>query len=279
MRLYAISDLHLSRLDNWQALAALPPCPEDWLLLAGDVCSHLGRFQQALDTLTQRFARVIWTPGNHDLWTHPRESASLRGVFKYNQMVAVCRQLGVLTPEDPYCLWPGPGGPMRIAPIFTLYDYSFRPNHVPLDQAVAWAVETGVLCADESLLHPDPFPSRQAWCAARCRYTEQRLSKAAALGAPLLLVTHFPLRPDLARLRHIPRFSIWCGTRLTEEWHTRFPVVGVVFGHTHIRATHIVNHVRFEEVSLGYPGQWDARRGIAGYLREIQPVSYPLLAA
>jgi len=66
-----------------------------------------------------------------------------------------------------------------------------------------------------------------------------------------------------------PRFSLWCGTRHTDDWHTRFPVECVVYGHLHIRGTRYRDNVRFEEVSLGYPRQWDVPRGVDAYLREI----------
>jgi len=46
-----------------------------------------------------------------------------------------------------------------------------------------------------------------------------------------VLINHFPLREDLVRLRRIPRFSIWCGTKATQEWHTRFRAQVVVSGH------------------------------------------------
>jgi hypothetical protein len=64
------------------------------------------------------------------------------------------------------------------------------------------------------------------------------------------------LREDLAKLPRIPRFSIWCGTRRTEDWHLRFNATVVVSGHLHIRSTSHRDGVRFEEVSLGYPRQW-----------------------
>jgi hypothetical protein len=184
--------------------------------------------------------------------------------------VSICRNYAVLTPEDPYVLWPGAGGPCLIAPLFLLYDYSFRPDDVPADRAIAWAEETGVLCTDEALLHSYPYATKEAWCAARCVYTERRLTEAAT-RAPLVLINHFPFRQDLIRLMRIPRFSIWCGTRRTEDWHTRFPAKVVVSGHLHIRATDFRDDVRFEEVSLGYPRDWHHERGIRGYLREILP--------
>jgi hypothetical protein len=54
----------------------------------------------------------------------------------------------------------------------------------------------------------------------------------------------------------MPRFSIWCGTRRTEDWHLRFNAAVVASGHLHIRSTSYRDGVRFEEVSLGYPRQW-----------------------
>ena len=73
------------------------------------------------------------------------------------------------------------------------------------------------------------------------------------------MINHFPLRQDLAVLPRIPRFSIWCGTRRTEDWHLRFRAEAVIYGHLHIRGTHLRDGVRFEEVSLGYPQNWDQR--------------------
>jgi 3',5'-cyclic AMP phosphodiesterase CpdA len=270
MKLFGISDLHLRLEINRFALEALPAYPEDWLMLAGDIGETEAQLEFALSILTRRFRQVLWAPGNHDLWTLPSQPGELRGVEKYEQLVSICRNYGVLTPEDPYTRWAGAGPACLLAPLFLLYDYSFRPDDVAAEAAIEWAVESGVLCADEALLHPDPYSSRAAWCAARCRYTEVRLRQASEQG-PLVLMNHFPLREDLVRLPRIPRFSLWCGTRRTEDWHIRFPVVAVVYGHLHTRGTHIRDGVRFEEVSLGYHRDWDQAKGLQHYLREILP--------
>ena len=270
MKLFAISDLHLGYAANRQALAELPAYPEDWLIIAGDIGETEAHLIAALRVLTQRFAQLLWTPGNHDLWTLPKDSNPLRGEAKYRRLVQICRDFGVLTPEDPYVRWPGAHKSYLLAPIFLLYDYSFRPDHVAAEEALAWAAESDVVCADEAVLHPDPYLSRADWCAARCRYTLRRLEAVANQGE-LVLINHFPLRYDLAYLPRIPRFSLWCGTKTTEQWHTRFPVSTVVYGHLHIRNTQMRDGVRFEEVSLGYPYHWQAERGMAAYLREILP--------
>jgi predicted phosphodiesterase len=269
MKLYAISDLHLSHPGNRQALADVQRHPEDWLILAGDVGETAADLNLAFSVLGERFAQLIWVPGNHELWSvEGRESA--RGEARYQQLVAVARAHGVLTPEDPYAIWPGDGPACILVPLFLLYDYSFRPDDVSGPDVLTWAAEHDIVCADEFLLHSDPYPSRQLWCRRRCEITEFRLAALPA-DRPTVLINHFPLRHDLVRLRRIPRFSPWCGTRLSEEWHLRFRAQVVVSGHLHRRGTDWRDGVRCEEVSLGYPGQWDKSRGLDGYLREILP--------
>jgi predicted phosphodiesterase len=270
MRLYALADLHLRYEVTRRALQDLRPYPYDWLILAGDVGETEEHLRFALAILTRRFARVLWVPGNHDLWTPAAGSGELRGQAKYERLVAICRERGVLTPEDPFADWPGEGARCVLAPLFLLYDYTFRPDEIPVERAVEWAAEENLLCSDEVLLHADPYASKPDWCHARVRATEPRLAEAAA-RAPLVIVNHFPLRRDLAVLPRIPRFSIWCGTRATEDWHLRYRAAAVVYGHLHIRATHWRDGVRCEEVSLGYPQNWEPARGIEPYLRQILP--------
>lgn len=270
MKLFAISDLHVGSKANREALATLEPHPEDWLVVAGDVGELFEHVDIAFRILTDRFARVFWVPGNHELWTIPGTTAISRGAEKYRLMVKLCRLHGILTPEDPYAVWPGDGTKAVIAPVFALYDYTFRPSDIDVDQVFDWAKEGGVVSADEAFLHTDPHPNIQRWCTHRCDWTEKRLAQASD-DHPVVLVNHFPLRQDLLDLRRIERFAPWCGTKRTENWHTRFRVAVAVTGHLHRRRTLWVDGVRFEEVALGYPRDWEASRGVDAYLREILP--------
>ena len=276
MKLFAISDLHVGFQDNRAGLLALPDHPDDWLVLCGDIADTPQQLEFALEVLGRKFRQLVWVPGNHELWSVPRRTAR-RGVARYEELVALCRDRGVLTPEDPYPVWTGEGGPHLLVPLFLLYDYSFRPDAVAIEDAVAWAQEEDLMCSDEVLLHPDPYPSFGAWCAARCQESETRLERARAEHPlPTILIAHFPLKQQLAVLPRIPRFMVWCGTRRTEDWHRRFEATVVVSGHLHIPTTRYVDGVRFEEVSLGYPEQWRERAGRRGWrfedhLRQILP--------
>jgi 3',5'-cyclic AMP phosphodiesterase CpdA len=269
--LLAISDLHLGYRANRDALSAISPRPDAWLVVAGDVGERPEHLVLALEILVPRFARVIWTPGNHDLWWPPGAEGRTRGQARYDELVAICRRYGVATPEDPYDRIPGHPG-VYLAPLFLLFDYTFRPPEVGPQEAVAWAREAGVLSLDERRLDPHPWPSITAWCAARCDDASRRLA-ALPDDAETVLVNHWPLRHDLARPPRVPRFSIWSGTSRTEEWHTRFRARAVVNGHLHLRTTLWRHGVRFDEVSLGYPRDWRQERGIDYYVRPILPAA------
>jgi 3',5'-cyclic AMP phosphodiesterase CpdA len=277
-RLWAISDLHVSYSENRRIVAEdlHPADPGDWLIVAGDVAEKPADLEWALGTLAGRFERVLWAPGNHELWTHRRDPVRLRGVERYEHLVALCRGLGVLTPEDPYPVWSGAGGPVTVAPLFLLYDYTFRlPGDETAEAALKTAYEAGVVATDEMVLHPDPYPDRAAWCRARVAATEARLAALPA-GTRTVLVNHWPLtRLPTLILRH-PEFAIWCGTEASADWHVRFDAAAVVYGHLHIPRTSYEDGVRFEEVSIGYPREWrrhDHRRGL---LREVFPAVDPV---
>jgi 3',5'-cyclic AMP phosphodiesterase CpdA len=284
MRLLAISDLHIGYPENRAYADALAPAdPEDWLIVAGDVGEVFSGVGFVLASLANRFARVIWTPGNHELWTLPSDPVAVRGVARYEALVKVCRRFGVLTPEDEFPVFPGTDGPVTIAPLFTLYDYSFGPGGEgtadggaddvgwagrgaaesgPGDRRAAALLDAdaaGIVAADEGRLFCDPYPSVVDWCRERMAVTESRL---AAVDGPMVLVSHWPLiEAPVARLRH-PAYAPWCGTTLTADWHTRHQVVAAVYGHLHIPGTTEHDGVRFEEVSVGNPREW-RRRGAA----------------
>lgn len=261
--LLAVSDLHTALRDNKSRVDAVRPrTPGDWLLVAGDVAELTTDIETTLRTLADRFARVVWAPGNHELWTVGADPVQLRGEKRYRYLVDMCRAMGVVTPEDPYPVWEGPGGPLTVAPLFLLYDYSFRtPTASTREESLAQAEEAGIVCTDEFVLDPEPHPSRDAWCRARVAATEPRLA-AVDPSAPLVMVNHFPLVREPTRVLRHPEFAQWCGTELTADWHVRFPTAAVVYGHLHIPRTTWHDGVRFEEVSLGYPREW-RRRGVA----------------
>lgn len=271
-RLLAASDLHVAYDENREIVRGMRPVSDDdWLLVAGDVGEMLADIEWVLGLLAQRFARVIWVPGNHELWTPRQDPVQLRGEARYQRLVELCRGLGVVTPEDPYPVWNGEGGPVVIAPLFLLYDYTFLPAGASSKrEALAQAEAAGVVCTDEFLLHHDPYPSREAWCQARLAKTEARLAELDG-SVRTVLVNHFPLTREPTRALWYQQFAPWCGTTATADWHLRFRATAVVYGHLHIPRTLTADGVPFYEVSLGYPREWQRRPTQPAVLHQVLP--------
>ncbi|WP_410650514.1 metallophosphoesterase family protein [Amycolatopsis sp. cmx-4-54] len=260
--LFATSDLHVTHEGNAPLVdEVVPRTPDDWLLVAGDVAERAESVIGVLRTLRERFAKVVWVPGNHELWTTQKDECQLRGQARYEHLVERCREIGVLTPEDPYPVWEHQEKPLTIAPLFVLYDYSWRTpaaDGLPMLAAIEQAREAGVLCTDEFFLHPDPYPSRQAWCADRVKVSTERL-EAIPEDHGTILMSHWPLHRHPTEPLYFPEFALWCGTTETEDWHQRFRAEVAVYGHLHIPRSTEADGVRFEEVSLGYPREWRKR--------------------
>lgn len=270
--LFAVSDLHVDHAENRAVVDGLRPQGEgDWLIVCGDVADQPDDVEWALKIMRERFERVIWTPGNHELLAGYDDPAELRGEQRYLHLVERCRRVGVTTPEDPFPIWDGEGGPAQIAPLFLLYDYSFGRNiGATPEEALQRAYDKGVVCVDEFLLHPDPYPSRQAWCRARVSEAERRLATSDP-SLSMVLINHFPLLDEPTRVLRHPEFAQWCGTVRTADWHRRFRAAAVVYGHLHIPRTTWHDGVRFEEVSLGYPRERRYRRSRNYSPRRILP--------
>lgn len=260
-RLWAVSDLHAAIPANREKINGLAArSPGDWLIVAGDVGERIDVVRETLARLREKFAEVIWVPGNHELFStaHSR----FAGREKYDELVRVLRGLGVRTPEDPFAVFHG----VTVAALFTLYDYSHRDPSLSEREALRLARSQGVALLDDVAL--TPFVDVRAWCRERLRYSVARL---AATNSPTVLVNHWPLaRAPIERLAY-PEIALWSGTRHTEEWPRRFRAAAVVYGHLHMPGTAYIEGIPHHEVSLGYPREWRRPNHIA------QAWPYPVL--
>lgn len=246
--LWFTSDLHVTFAANRERVQRLRPAEEgDWLIVAGDVAERIDVVVDTLAALRRRFARVIWTPGNHELFA--RSTDRFKGEARYDRLVELLRDVGVDTPEDPYPVF----GDVTIAPLFTLYDYSFRPPHLAqhsTEAALAAARSARATLDDELFIAP--FVDIPAWCARRVAYTGRRL---AEVHGPLLLVNHWPLVIEPTRRMYHQELALWCGTTATRSLAADDQVIGVVYGHLHMPGEIRVDGTAHFDVSLGYPSE------------------------
>lgn len=266
--LWAVSDLHAAVKGNNPRLAALRPSdPEDWLIVAGDVAERVELTLKVLGELASRYAQVIWVPGNHELFS--RSQDRYRGRARYDALVEGCRELGIATPEDPFLTFDG----VTIVPLFTLYDYSFRPPGTTVEQALAEAEARNIVMTDHYAIAP--FVDVRAWCWDRLAYSIRRLSR---VDGPTVLINHWPLVQEPTLRMRWSEVALWCGTRHTRTWATRYNAVAVVYGHLHMPAVDVIDGVPHVEVSLGYPREWQGRLDAEGQpAPDAVPWPYPVL--
>lgn len=255
--LWAVSDLHAAVKANTTHIDAIAPTdPTDWLIVAGDVAERQDLIVRVMAKFVERFDTVIWVPGNHELFS--RSADRYRGREKYMALVKSLREMGVITPEDPYPMFGG----VTIAPLFTLYDYSFRGEGMTVDEALAAANRHNVVMSDELAIAP--FVDIRAWCWDRLAYTTKRLSR---IEGPTILVNHWPLVQEPTLRMRWPELALWCGTKHTRSWPRRYHAEAVIYGHLHMPGIMQVDGIKHIEVSLGYPREWRAR--------EHPPLSFP----
>lgn len=248
--LWAVSDLHAAIAANSRMIDTIVPRDSsDWLIVAGDVAERTPQILRTLGALKARFAEVIWTPGNHELFCRSQDIH--RGRDKYIELVQGCRSLGILTPEDPYPVFAG----RTIAPLFTLYDYSFRQPGLSAEEAVQRAADKQLTLTDEFAI--SPFVDIRAWCWDRLAYSVKRLSR---VSGTTILVNHWPLVIEPLEAVAWPEISLWSGTIHTRTWPRRYRAEKVVYGHLHMPGSMHVDGVEHIEVSLGYPREWKSRK-------------------
>ncbi|MDK8307098.1 metallophosphoesterase [Corynebacterium imitans] len=245
--LWAVSDLHAAVKRNGPKIDAIQPRdPSDWLIVAGDVAERLDLIVRVMEQLAQRFDTVIWAPGNHELFS--RSADRYRGRDKYTALVQAMREIGVITPEDPY---PQFGG-VTIAPLFTLYDYSFRGANMTVEEAIEAAHEKNIVMTDQFAIAS--FVDVRAWCWDRLAYTTKRLSR---ISGPTILINHWPLVQEPTLRMQWSEIALWCGTRHTRSWPQRYNAQAVIYGHLHMPGVMEIDGIEHIEVSLGYPREWE----------------------
>ena len=191
------------------------------------------------------------------------------GRARYDYLVNMCDEMGIVTPEHPFPVWTDEGGPATIVPMFLLYDYTFLPEGAATKaEGLAIARERNVVGTDEFLLSAEPYATRDAWCRDRVADAQEArrpgLADAVDPGEPLPAGARTLRRDVLSGVRAVVRHH------RTEDWHTRYNALCSVYGHLHIPRTTWYDGVRFEEVSVGYPREWRRRKPYR-WLRQILP--------
>lgn len=237
MRLFAVSDLHVDYPDNAQWVRSLSRWDhrDDALILAGDISHRPALLAECLGTLAERFARVLFVPGNHDLWVLG-EDEDKTSLDKLDEVRRQAEEYGVSTRAWRH-------GTTLVAPLLGWYDHAFG--------------EPG-----EEL--------RQAWMDYRaCRWpagfdTARVAAHLAALDPPpsqegvtrTITASHFLPRLDLIPSYVPARLRILDPVLGSPSIERRLRALGAdlhVYGHSHINRDVVLDGVRYVNNAFGYP--------------------------
>ncbi len=247
MRVFALSDIHIDYDVNakWIANLSIAEYQEDVLILAGDVTDTLRLLEWCLSTLVKRFNKVLFVPGNHELWVlrDDREKNSLQ---KFDDVCAVVESSGA-------SMQPFRRRGVSIIPLLAWYDYSFGEPSEELRstwmdyRACRW---------------PSGFTEKDV-AAHFAAFNDKHVSQ---VGDKVITYSHFLPRIDL-----MPRFIPSAGRVL-------YPVLGStqlerqlrrlnsdthVYGHSHVNRHVTIDGVTYINNAFGYPSEtWIASKSL-----------------
>jgi predicted phosphodiesterase len=239
MRVFALSDIHIDYDVNtrWIANLSTAEYQHDVLILAGDVTHTLRRLEWCLGTLAKRFKKVLFVPGNHDLWVIPenREKNSLQ---KFDDVCAVAESSGASMHAFRV-------RGVSIIPLLGWYDYTFgepseKLRSIWMDyRACRW---------------PNGFTPREV-AEHFAAFNDKQVSETADM---VITYSHFLPRIDL-----MPAFIPSAGKIL-------YPILGSakldrqlrrlnanihVYGHSHVNRHVTIDGVTYINNAFGYPSE------------------------
>jgi len=238
MRVFAVSDIHIDYEANarWVANLSVAEYKDDVLILAGDITDTLRKLEWCLSTLATRFKKVLFVPGNHDLWVI-RDGPHKNSLQKFDEVASAVASSGasMQTYRE---------NGVSIVPLLAWYDYSFGD---PSDELRA------VWMDYRACRWPNGYEEKDITA-----HFSALNATFAPNGGKVITYSHFLPRLDL-----MPS-SIPCASRQL------YPVLGSarldrelralrssihVYGHSHVNRKVTIDGVTYINNAFGYPNE------------------------
>ncbi len=239
MRVFALSDIHIDYDVNakWIANLSVADYQDDVLVLAGDVTDNLSLLEWCLGTLAKRFKKVLFVPGNHELWVL-REDRGKSSFQKFDDVCAVVESSGASMQA-----FRRPG--VSIIPLLSWYDYSFgQPSD---DLKSTWMDYRA--CR---------WPAGYAEEDVAAHFAALNDGQVSPVGDKIITYSHF-----LPRIDVMPAYIPWAGRRLYSVLGSaqidgqvrRLNADIHVYGHSHVNRHVKIDGVTYINNAFGYPSE------------------------
>lgn len=237
MRLFLGSDFHVDYAENLAWLGGLSQSDytNDVLILAGDISDQIDLVTRSFEIVTRRFAKVLFLPGNHDLWT----ARSGRGPSfgKFDELNALCRSFGIETGPITF-------GRTLIVPLLAWYDYSFGEPGPMIRRG--WM--DFYKCNWEGLEPAD----------VAARFDAMNDTPDTAGFEAVYSVSHFVPRLDLMPARYPEKHRALFPVLGSQRIETRIRALGATmhfYGHSHLNRNKTLDGVTYINNAFGYPSE------------------------
>jgi len=239
MRVFALSDIHIDYDVNakWVANLSGAEYQDDVLILAGDVTDTRRLLDWCLSALAKRFKKVLFTPGNHDLWVI-REDREMNSFQKFDDVRAVVESSGASTQA-----FHEEG--VSIIPLLSWYDYSFGE---PSEELRAMWMDY------RACRWPSGYTEEDV-AAHFAAFNDKQVGVA---GATVITYSHFlpriDLMPEFIPSAHKLLYPILGSTRLERQLRRLNSSIHV-YGHSHVNRHVIIDGVSYINNAFGYPNE------------------------
>jgi len=239
MRIFATSDIHVDYDENakWIRNLSISDYQSDVLILAGDVTDTLSLLEWSLGTLSKKFRKVLFVPGNHDLWVI-RDGREKNSLQKFSDVRAVVEASGA-------SMEPFRERGVSIIPLLSWYDYTFGE---PTEEL------RGMWMDYRACRWPAGFTEKKiaAYFAA---FNDRHVKPA---GDMVITYSHFLPRIDVMP-GYIPAAGKLLypilGSKLLDGQLRRLDSRMHVYGHSHFNRRVEIDGVSYINNAFGYPNE------------------------
>lgn len=238
-RVFAVSDIHVDFDVNVQWLRQLSRADyrNDILILAGDVTHKLAELSRCLGEIAERFGKVLFVPGNHDVWVMG-EAPERTSLQKFADVVAVVERSGA-------SMQPHRRGDALIVPLLSWYDYSFGQPSTELYDS--WTD-----------FHACRWPAGFAPKDVASYFMDRNEAIDTQGAHKIITFSHFLPRIDLIPAQVPSRLRLLdpvLGSSRLDRQIRRLGSSMHVYGHSHINRRIAIDGVTYINNALGYPGE------------------------
>ena len=236
MRIFAISDLHIDYKENRNWISALSEQEyiNDVLIVAGDICDKDEELSWAFIMLRKKFKRVLFVPGNHDLWVARKNCDD--SILSYENIINIAGDHDIDT--QPVTM-----DKLTIIPLLGWYDYTFgRPTPMLVSN---WLDYT-------HCKWPEDFKDKDV-TSYFLTINEQYLT---IKNEKIISFSHFlpriDLMPSFIPLNHRIVYPVLGSMHLEEQIRTIKPFIHL-YGHSHVNQHIVKEGIRYINNAYGYP--------------------------